>query len=91
MNKYVSLAIGIVLVVSIFLVFSGNGEEANPDQIGIVSNVKASEKGYTFIMTTENQSFKCFYYEKPDEAAYAFKGSFSDDGNMFFISEMKKL
>lgn len=91
MNKYTLLAVGIILVASVFLIFSGQSENDDPDQIGIVSNIKQSEKGYTFVMTTESQSFKCFYYEKPEEAAYSFKGSFSEDGTMFFISDMKKL
>lgn len=92
MDKYSLISISTVLVLALFLTFSGvQNVESDYDYTGLVSDINKSAKGYTFNLITDENTIKCFYEQKPDETFYSLKGEFSDDGNIFFVSSMEKV
>ena len=58
---------------------------------GIVSDVRTTENGSTFTLTdTKGQTMRCFYRGAVEEGDMCtISGSYSDDGNIFFVSGIR--
>ncbi len=82
----------IVSVVSMLLIIAYYSDEDNIeyDYDGIVHSISQSKNGFTFTFDTDDRSFRCYHSESPvDLGHYRIKGTFSDDGNIFFIEFIK--
>lgn len=65
---------------------------SDPDDIGIVSDIKESDSGFTFEFIGEDGTYRCFSKERPYAGSvYEIKGRMSDDGTICFVSSMKLL
>ncbi len=91
-RNYVLIGLGVVIVMSIFVTFSGDDEDSY-DYTGIVYDVHSTTSGYRFyIQTSSGDHHRCFSYNQPVECGhYALRGTFSEDGSMLFVSSMKHL
>ena len=70
-------------------VYSLDEENLEYDHSGIVHDISASKNGYTFSIQTNDESIRCYYPSEPvDLGLYKIRGSFSDDGTIFFVSKM---
>ena len=81
-------SVSLILLMTIFV----NSEEPEDDSIvGIVFDVKGTQNGYTFSLEdSEGNKIRCFTRIEPIENnAYMIKGSFSDDGNIFFVNMIR--
>ena len=88
------LCISVVFIIGIAMITSPEYEEKEEKGItGLVFDVHGTEKGFTFSFEdTKGSNMRCFSYDKPmNDEVYIIKGSFSSDGNMFFIKEMRLL
>jgi hypothetical protein len=88
-DRYSLLCVSIALII-IITVFVNQEEPKNEDKIGIVHSIKETQNGYTFMLDdSEGSRMKCFARAGPSEfCVYVVRGSFSEDGNMFFVSSM---
>ncbi len=88
-RSYILLGVSVVVILSLFVTFSEDDEESY-DYTGIVYDVSSTSSGFRFfIQTGSGESFRCFSYNEPTEIGYyGIRGSFSEDGSMFFISSM---
>ncbi len=88
-NKYVTLGMAVVVLAGLFLVFSDEGI-GEYDHTGIVHDIRSSSSGYTFyIDMSDGSSLKCFSRSEPSELGYyGISGDLSDDGSIFFVSDM---
>lgn len=85
-RKYMIAGIAVVLVVSLFVVFSDD-DAVDPDMSGIVTDIRQSGGGCTFTLNTDGSAVRCYCTEVPLVLGhYGVKGSFSDDGTIFFVS-----
>lgn len=81
----------ILSAISVILLFSmfDTGAESNWDHSGIAYDIRESPSGYTFSFDTSTETFRCFHSTCPVELGYyRICGEFSDDGSMFFVSDM---
>ncbi len=84
MDKYIVLAISVVLLIGIFAFFNVGEDES---LIGFADNIQESNSGYVFYIHLENgNEIKSFYTEKPDDSLHKFFGKYSEDGSIFFVS-----
>lgn len=80
--------IAVILVVSLFVVFS-DGDAVDPDMSGIVTDVRGSSGGCTFVLNTDSAAVRCYCSEVPTVLGhYGVTGSYSDDGTIFFVSRL---
>ena len=82
------------IIVMTFLVVSDDVDILeNENNIGIVYDVKKTEKGYSFSFEDVNGiMIRCFSYDEPfHNGLYDIKGEFSTDGKMFFVNRMEYL
>lgn len=89
-DKYILLAIAVMLVIGL-VCLTETGSLENDDAItGIVSNVKETDNGNTFFLTdTSGKIMKCYSSNVVNDGdVCSVKGTMSDDGNIFFISEL---
>ncbi len=91
-RRYVVLGMSVIMIIAVFSLFS-EGDSDSYDHTGIVIEVQKSTNGYVFrILTSDMEEFRCFSYDEPVELGYyAIAGSFSDDGNIFFVSHLRNL
>ena len=91
-DKYVLMcvSISVIILISVFLMPGENSDDETDDSIkGIVYDIDQTSRGYTFsFQDTEGRSIRCYFKEMPEESAYSISGNFSDDGSIFFVSEM---
>ena len=91
-RKYAIIGFSVVLVTMLFLSFSGDVEDDGYDMTGIVHDVKKSDSGFVFYLDTVDETFRCFDEACPVELGfYGVRGSFSDDGSIFFIESISCL
>ena len=82
----------VVVLAGLFLVFSDEGM-MEYDHTGIVHDISSSSSGYTFqIDMSDGSSMKCFSRSEPVELGYyGIIGDLSDDGSIFFVSNIVSL
>ena len=82
----------VVVLAGLFLVFSDD-DMMEFDHTGIVHDISASSSGYTFqIDMSDGSSMKCFSRSEPVELGYyGIIGNLSDDGSIFFVSNIVSL
>jgi len=92
LDKYMLIGLSLTLVMMIFVVFTDE-DNIEYDYIGIVHDVSSTSNGYTFYMNLSDGSFqKCYFKDEPIlYGYYSFNGTFSDNGDILFISEMNLL
>ena len=87
-DRYVALGVAVVLVASVFVVFSDSAS-IEADISGIVRDVKSGSGGCTFYLETEGSSIRCYSTDVPEEMShYGVIGSFSQDRTIFFVSRL---
>ena len=82
----------VVVLAGLFLVFSDESM-IDYDRTGIVHDVRSGPSGYTFYIDEhDGSSMKCFSRSEPSELGYyGISGDLSDDGSIFFVSNMVRL
>ncbi len=88
MNRYTILSISIIALVLIFVSFDiGEDEEMIT---GFADDIEGSDSGFTFYINDGDGSrIKSFSSIRPDGMLHEFIGSYSDDRNIFFVSNIK--
>ena len=90
-DRYVLAATALILLFSlIYMIGPGTeADENNGQMYGVASDVKAGENGNTFTFTDQNgEPIRCFYRGTVNEGDMCvITGSYSNDGNMFFVSK----
>jgi hypothetical protein len=87
-SKYLLIGLAILVVISIFSYFSDE-ENVEYDYYGIVHDIKSTSNGYIFYLDTLENDIRCYSSGIPNDLdMYAVKGSFSSDGNLFFVEFM---
>ena len=90
-SKYVLIGLSVLIMLSI-VIYHSDDDNIPYDYSGIVYDINESKSGYTFNFDTKDESFRCYYPERPaDLGYYRIRGEFSDDGNIFFIDRMLDL
>jgi len=89
-DRYVLAGIALILFMAVVCVTVPQSDTDDPIS-GIVSDVKITENGNTFTLTdTKGQEIRCFYRGAvTDGDVCTISGTYSDDGNIFFISKMQ--
>lgn len=88
MNKYSIFALVMIAVVLLFIIFD-NGEEEQEGIIGYAENISEKETGYSFtIIDANGGSIRAFSRLPIDTSIHEFKGSYSSDGEMYFVNEI---
>ena len=86
-DKYFLLCAAIAFIV-IISSLSIEDNDSN-GRIGIVRDVSESSSGYTFYFDqTDGEIIHCYSKTQPDERLCYLKGTWSDDGSMFFVSSL---
>jgi hypothetical protein len=83
-------SVALMIMMTLFLETEEVGEEK---RIGVVYDVDASQSGYVFYFEDSyGERMRCFVRAEPAEfGVYAIKGSFSDDGGLFFVNKMEPI
>jgi hypothetical protein len=91
-DRYSLLCISVsaMILIAAFVNEEEPGKE-DKDMVGVVYDIKTTQSGYSFSFEdAQGDKMRCFARTMPAEfETYAIKGSFSDDGSMFFISSMQ--
>ena len=89
-DRYVLAGLALILFLAVVCVTVPQSE-TDGSVSGIVSDVKGTENGNTFTLTdTKGREIRCFYRGTVTEGdVCTISGTYSDDGNMFFISNMR--
>ena len=88
MNKYSIFALVMIAVVLLFIVFD-DGEEDPKGIIGYAEDISQKDTGYTFtIIDADGGHIRAFSRIPIDTMLHEYKGSFSSDGGMYFVSEI---
>ena len=87
MNRYTILSL--VLIVSIILLISFNPEDDSTEITGYACDLHEGQNGYTFSITDpDGNETKAFYRGTVDDSLHIFRGTYSTDGKMLFVSEI---
>ena len=92
-DKYFVTGLFLILLFSLVWI-SFNMEEKNDGDIeGVVYDIRKTENGFVFMTDlSDGNTQKCFFNEKPESMmVYRMKGSFSEDGNIFFVKNMVRV
>ena len=84
-SKYTLIALSVLVFILLFAYFS---DERNMDYqfSGVVHDIKSSSNGYIFYIDTAEEPIRCYSSERPENLGYyAVRGTFSDDGGIFFV------
>lgn len=86
-DKYILASLALILIIASVCIFIDDNDE-DITTVGIISNVKETENGNTFILTdSKGISIRCFFnMSVKDGMICSVTGSFSKDGTMFFVS-----
>lgn len=90
-DKYFLLCCSIILIIIIIFISESEVIEDEDDLIGIIYNISETKNGYIFeFEDSQGKIMKCYYDENPlENKPYKIKGSFSEDGDIFFLDSMK--
>ena len=87
MNRYTILSL--VLIISVILLISFNPEDDSAEIIGYACDLHEGQNGYTFSITDpDGNETKAFYRGTVDDSLHIFRGTYSTDGKMLFVSEI---
>ena len=88
MNRYSVFALVLISIVLIFTSF-GVGDDDSERIIGYAEDIHQKDTGTTFtIVDADGNSIKAFSRFSIDTSLHEFKGNYSVDGGMFFVSEI---
>ena len=91
-KRYAAVGLAVVLVAVLFVTFSEGDEDENYDITGIVHDIRGSSIGFTFYIFSIDSQIRCFSRLSPvDLGYYGLKGSFSEDGSIFFVETLTSL
>ena len=91
-KRYAAVGLAVVLVAVLFVTFSEGEEDENYDITGIVHDIRGSSNGFIFYIDTVDSQIRCFSRLSPvDLGYYGLKGSFSEDGSIFFVEMLTSL
>ncbi len=91
-KRYAAVGLAIVLVAVLFITFSEDEGDEDYDMTGIVHDIRGSTNGFTFYIDTIDSQIRCFSRLSPvDLGYYGLKGSFSEDGSIFFVEMLTSL
>lgn len=87
MNRYTILSLVLIASIALLIVFSP--EDDSVEIIGYADDIHEGQNGITFsIIDPEGNDIRAFYRGGVDGSLHVFKGRYSDDGNILFISEI---
>ena len=87
MNRYTQFALVMISVMIVFMIFNIDDDEK--EILGYAENIHQSSNGYVFTIMDENgEETKAFYEDEIDDSLHVFKGKYSDDKEIFFISSI---
>ena len=87
MNKYMLFAIVIISVILMITLFGDSEDETSIT--GYADNTHQTENGTTFTINDANgNAIRAFSRIDIDDSLHIFKGSYSQDGDMFFVNEI---
>lgn len=90
MNKYIIFSISVIFVISLFTVFNIDDTDSDETIVGISTDYKKTDSGYVFyIIDGYGNEIKSFYSSKTDDSLHSFKGKYSDDRSIFFVSKIE--
>ena len=88
MDRYSAFALVMIALVLLFIFFDG-GEEETEGIVGYADDIRQKDTGYTFtIIDPDGNSIRAFSRLPIDTSLHVFKGSYSSDGGMYFVSEI---
>ena len=81
------VSVSLILLLTVFI---STDEPGDNTIIGIASDIKATQSGYTFtIEDIDGVAIRCFTTDKPSKnKVYCIKGTFSDNNSMLFVSSI---
>jgi len=87
------IALTMLVIISMIAVICATGADVSKDAsdiTGVVSDTGTTEKGSTFTMTDGSGiETRCFFRGNVNDGdVCTVKGSFSDDGGIFFVSSL---
>lgn len=89
MDRYVILAVSVVLLICMFSFFNIEEDESI---IGYADNISETDSGFVFsIISEDGNETKSYFSEKPDTCLHRFYGNYSEDGSVFFIDNISEL
>ena len=81
-------ALAMIAVMLLFIVFDGS-EEDQEGIIGYADDIHQKDTGYTFtIIDADGERISAFSRISVDTSLHEFKGKYSSDGGMYFVSEI---
>ena len=87
MNRYTILSL--VLITSVILLISFSPEDDTVEITGSAGDLHEGQNGYTFSITdSDGKETRAFYRGSVDDSLHIFKGTYSSDGMMLFVSEI---
>ena len=90
MNRYSLLAIVVIIIVVITTFFDLPNNDNHIEMIGFAADISESRSGFVFYIHLENgDEIKAFYSQRPDDSLHSFSGKYSEDGNIFFVSNIR--
>lgn len=86
-DKYILASVTMIIIIAAVYILADDQDD-DVNIVGVVSDVKKTENGNTFILTdTNGSSIRCFSRTAVDDGAVcSITGSYSDDRTMFFVS-----
>ena len=88
MNRYSVFALVMIAVMLLFIIFD-DGEDDPEGIVGYADDIHQKDTGYTFIiMEADGNTVRAFSRLPVDTLLHEFKGSYSVDGGMYFVSEI---
>jgi hypothetical protein len=93
LDRYSLLCASVALILFLTIFITNEEPIEEKDIVGIVHDIKETVNGYTFSFEdSKGEKIKCFFKAEPCEySVYMVKGTFSDDGSMLFVSNMKEI
>ena len=87
MNRYTILSL--VLIASVIMLISFSPEDDTVEITGYAGDLHEGQNGYTFSITDpDGKETRAFYRGTIDSSLHVFKGTYSSDGNMLFVSQI---
>lgn len=88
MDKIIIFSVIVIFIIVLFVNFNVS-EDSEECIIGIADNQITKENGYTYnIMISDGSIIRAYSSFKIDNELHSFKGNYSSDKNIFFISEI---
>lgn len=88
MDRYSLLAVAIIIVIVSISMFdqSVDGKES---MIGFADDVNEKDNGFIFFINDcDGNRMKAYCDQRPDDDLHSFIGRYSDDRNIFFVSDI---